>query len=87
MSDSILHFMINLVLTFLLSIPYLFTGQHFFIWLSAYTMLSISVGKELSDWARYGHCMGIKKFLPLALKDMTYNCLGILLGVIAVVGV
>lgn len=85
--DSILHFLINLVWTFVLSIPYLVFGQHFFIWLSAYTMLSISVNKELSDWARYGYDMGIKKFLPLAIKDMIFNALGIILGVLAVVGV
>ena len=60
--------------------------MNFFL-VAFYTMIAICVNKELGDWNAYGKKMGLLKFIPMAFFDMLYNCLGILLGLIAVVNI
>jgi hypothetical protein len=76
-TDTILHFIVSLSLTYLLATPYLVTGQVLYLWMASYAVIVLCIVKEYADYLVYGKAQGLRKFLPSTLKDLAVDLLGI----------
>lgn len=84
-TDTILHFLASGIIAYLLATPYMIYREPVYLWLSAYAVVVIGLVKEFADWVIYGRDMGLRKFLPLAIKDMAVNCAGIAVAILLAV--
>lgn len=80
--DTILHFAVSGILVCIFAIPYMLYGDQALLWLAGYLTMTVGVLKEYIDWVEYGKKLGLKKFLPMAIKDLAADIVGIAAGIV-----